>query len=68
MKEVFHRYLLRDFKFDDYEKHLKTQCLKFDQDFNKKVKNDPKNKMSGSCAVTLLVMGKKFNLAEIFKN
>lgn len=56
LKEVFHRYLLRNFKFEGFEKRLITQCLKFDEDFNQKAKDDPSTRLSGSCAVTLIVL------------
>jgi serine/threonine protein phosphatase PrpC len=58
LKEAFHRYLLRDFQFENYKEHINKQCLKFDEDFAEKVKSDKIKRISGSCAVTLLIMGK----------
>ena len=57
LKEVFHRYLLEDLKQESYESQIVHSCRKFDSDFNHKVKSDPVSKQSGSCALTLLVLG-----------
>lgn len=57
LKEVFHRYILKDFSFANVEENLRNQCRNFDNEFNSKVKTDQKNKLSGSCAVVLLILG-----------
>lgn len=57
LKEVFHRYILKDFSFTNLEENLRNQCRNFDDEFNTKVKNETKNKLSGSCAVVLLILG-----------
>lgn len=59
MKEAFHNYLLEEFKVKDAENHIKEACLQFDDDFVKKVKDEMPGNTSGSCALVLIILGKK---------
>lgn len=60
MKEAFHNYLLEEFKTNDTENHITQACLKFDQDFVQKVKQEMPGNTSGSCALALLILGNYF--------
>lgn len=58
MKEAFHNYLLEDFDSEDTENHIINACVRFDEDFVDKVKTEMPGNTSGSCALSLLILGR----------
>ena len=59
MKETFHTYLLEDYDSANYLEHLKQACFRLDHHFVNRVKKEMPGNTSGSCALALLLLGKK---------
>jgi serine/threonine protein phosphatase PrpC len=58
LKDKFHSYALESFDFGKFENTLKSACVKLDEDFANKVMDDMSGDTSGSCALSLILLGK----------
>lgn len=73
LKDGFHSHVLESFDRKNISGSIKESCISLDQKFADKVMNEMTGDTSGSCALSLILLGKKIFLNfwifffEIFK-